>query len=156
MSKVQRKIKTKIGPLYLVASERALHGVYWREVKLPMAKASDAATKMLDRAETQIAEYLAGERKVFDIPMQVEGTEFQKRVWARLAAIPYGETRSYKDIATELKDPKACRAVGTANGRNPISLIVPCHRVIATGGKLGGYAGGLDIKQVLLLLEQGS
>lgn len=153
MEKAQRKMNSKIGPLYLVASDKALYGVFWEDEKHPKEKPGSAESKLLDRAEKQITEYLDGRRKVFDLPLELEGTDFQRRVWAELRKIPYGETRSYKQIATALKDPKACRAVGTANGRNPISLIVPCHRVINAGGKLGGYAGGLSIKEQLLSLE---
>lgn len=154
MQKAQRKITTQIGPLYLVASEKFLYGVFWKDQKIPKEKTGSKESKMLDKAEKQIGEYLIGKREDFDIPLKLEGTEFQKRVWAELEKIPYGQTRSYKQIATALKDPKACRAVGTANGKNPISLIVPCHRVINESGKMGGYAGGLDIKEFLLGLEK--
>lgn len=154
MEKVQRKINSKIGPLYLVVSANFLHGIFWKEQNLPKEKKNSPEAMMLDKTQKQIHEYLEGQREDFDIPLMLEGTEFQKRVWAQLQKIPYGETRSYKQIATALKDPNACRAVGTANGRNPISIIVPCHRVINEGGKLGGYAGGLDIKERLLRLEK--
>ena len=154
MGKAQRKIATEIGPLYIVASERALRGVFWKDQNIVTETAGSLEAKMLDRIQTQIGEYLAGQRREFDLPIEVEGTEFQKRVWERLTKIPYGQTKSYKDIAGELNDIKACRAVGTANGRNPISLIVPCHRVIASNGTLGGYAGGLTIKEKLLALEK--
>lgn len=153
MDKAQRKINSKIGSLYLVASDKAIYGVFWDDEHHPKEKAGSAQSKILDRAEKQITEYLEGRRKIFDLPLELDGTPFQQRVWAELRKIPYGETRSYKQIATALKDPNACRAVGTANGRNPISLIVPCHRVINAGGKLGGYAGGLSIKERLLELE---
>lgn len=152
MKKVQRKLKTKIGVVYLVVSEKYLFGIFWDDQKLP--KETHLETKMLDKVEKQVNEYLVGKRKKFDIPLMLEGTDFQKRVWAELAKIPYGETRSYKDIAQALKDPNACRAVGTANGKNPISLIIPCHRVINQSGKMGGYAGGLSIKEFLLSLEK--
>lgn len=153
MEKAQRKVDSKIGPLFIVASEKALLGVFWKDQKIPKEKSGSPESKMLDKAEKQLNEYLNGQRKSFDIPLMLEGTEFQKRVWAELQKIPYGETRSYKQIAAALKDPNASRAVGTANGRNPMSLIVPCHRVINAGGKLGGYAGGLPIKKILLDLE---
>lgn len=154
MEKAQRKIDSEIGPLYLVASEKFLHGIFWRDQGLAKEQKDSAASKILDKTEKQIREYLAGHRITFDIPLKLEGTDFQKRVWAELEKIPYGQTKSYKQIASALNDPKACRAVGTANGRNPISLIVPCHRVINEGGKLGGYAGGLNIKEHLLSLEK--
>lgn len=154
MEMVQRKINSKIGPLYLVVSADFLHGIFWEEQALPKEKNNSPEAMMLDKTQKQIHEYLEGQREDFDIPLMLEGTEFQKRVWAQLQKIPYGETRSYKQIATALKDPNACRAVGTANGRNPISIIVPCHRVINESGKLGGYAGGPDIKERLLRLEK--
>ena len=96
-----------------------------------------------------------GKRKSFDLPLKPEGTEFQKKVWNALLDIPYGETRSYKDIAVAIGNPKACRAVGMANNRNPISIIIPCHRVIGANGSLVGYGGGLPIKIELLNLETG-
>lgn len=161
-TKIQRKVTSKIGTIYLVASSEALYGIFWKPQKIENESHSQShsqnqnagAIKMLDRAERQVQEYLDGKRKTFDVPLQMEGTDFQKRVWARLSQIPYGETRSYKDIAKELKDANASRAVGTANGRNPISLIVPCHRVISSDGSMGGYAGGLSIKEMLLNLEK--
>ena len=101
----------------------------------------------------QISEYLHGQRQNFDFPYELHGTEFQKKVWEALRQIPYGETRTYKDIATVVGNPKASRAVGMANHKNPLMIVVPCHRVIGTGGKLVGYAGGLDVKKALLDLE---
>jgi len=98
----------------------------------------------------QLSAYFAGELTGFDLPMQMNGTEFQRRVWKGLSEIPYGETISYAELAHRVGNPKACRAVGLANGRNPIAIIVPCHRVIATNGALGGYGGGLDRKSWLL------
>lgn len=112
--------------------------------------------EILIEAKKQLSEYFQGKRSDFDLTMEAQGTEFQKKVWARLSQIPFGETRSYKDIAIELKDKNACRAVGTANGKNPLSIFVPCHRVISSDGSLGGYAGGLEIKTKLLRLEQES
>ena len=101
----------------------------------------------------QLEEYFAGERKTFDVPLDLWGTPFQQEVWKALLQIPYGETRSYQDIAQSVGNPKAVRAVGGANGRNPVPVIVPCHRVIRSDGNLGGYGGGLDIKRDLLDLE---
>lgn len=109
----------------------------------------------LDRLKTELAEYFDGERRSFSVPLHFPGTQFQRRVWERLLAIPYGETRSYEDLAVALGQPKAVRAVGHANGRNRIAIVIPCHRVIAKGGGLGGYGGGLRRKQDLLDLEQG-
>lgn len=108
-----------------------------------------------DLAYSQILEYLEGKRRIFDFPYQMIGTEFQKRVWQKLCEIPYGETRTYKEIAEALGKPSAGRAVGMACSKNPIWIAVPCHRVIGAGGSLTGYAGGLDMKKALLQLEQG-
>lgn len=103
---------------------------------------------------SQLGEYFAGKRTSFDVPMALEGTDFQLRVWSQLRSIPYGETISYGELARRVGNPKASRAVGSANGRNPIAIFVPCHRVIAGDGSLGGYGGGLDRKAVLLDLER--
>ncbi len=113
-----------------------------------------AETALIKEAARQLYEYLAGKREVFDIPLALEGTPFQKAVWKALQDIPYGETRSYRDIAESIGRPKACRAVGMANNKNPIAIFVPCHRVIGSSGKLVGYAGGMDVKEKLLALEK--
>jgi methylated-DNA-[protein]-cysteine S-methyltransferase len=118
------------------------------------ADESERKSLILKKAELQLEEYLSGKRKDFDLPLDPSGTKFQKRVWEQLAKIPYGETRSYKDIAKALNQESASRAVGSANGQNPLSIIVPCHRVISSDGSLGGYAGGLGIKETLLNLEK--
>lgn len=110
-------------------------------------------TPLLVMAKQQLLEYMAGKRKEFDLPLSLKGTEFQKKVWAALTEIPYGETRTYGQIAAVVGNPKAGRAVGMANHRNPVSIVVPCHRVIGAGGKLVGYGGGLDRKEKLLALE---
>ena len=102
----------------------------------------------------QVLEYLDGKRTDFDVPLDLRGTPFQQAVWHALLAIPYGETRSYADVARSVGKPDAVRAVGTANGANPVPLVVPCHRVIQSGGKLGGYGGGVDLKRRLLAMEQ--
>lgn len=112
-------------------------------------------TDLLAEAEKQLEEYFNGKRKEFQLPLAPEGTFFQRKVWAALQTIPYGETRSYKEIAIQTGNEKACRAVGMANNRNPISILIPCHRVIGSDGKLVGYAGGLDRKKFLLELENG-
>jgi methylated-DNA-[protein]-cysteine S-methyltransferase len=114
-----------------------------------------AETPLIKKAAAQIDEYLTGKRKKFTLPLVMHGTEFQTAVWRALQDIPYGETRSYKEIAAAIGRPKAVRAVGMANNRNPISIIVPCHRVIGHDGSLVGYGGGLPLKQRLLELEQG-
>jgi methylated-DNA-[protein]-cysteine S-methyltransferase len=110
---------------------------------------------VIQRAFAQIGEYLAGKRKSFELPLHVEGTPFMRRVWDELCRIPYGETRSYKNIAAAIGRPGAMRAVGMANNRNPIALIIPCHRVIGADGRLVGFGGGLDVKRRLLELEAG-
>lgn len=109
---------------------------------------------MLEEAGSQLAAYFAGKLKDFELPLDLQGTSFQKRVWDLLLEIPYGETRSYAQIATAAGNPEATRAVGSANGRNPVAIIVPCHRVVQTGGGLGGYGGGLELKRALLALER--
>lgn len=111
-------------------------------------------TFLLAQAETQLREYFNGKRQEFDLPLSVSGTEFQKKVWKALREIPYGETRTYEEIAKAVGNPRACRAVGMANHGNPVAVIIPCHRVIGKNGSLTGYAGGLDVKKILLELEQ--
>lgn len=157
MEHLQVKINTVIGPLYLVANDQCLTGIFWKQQSAKILTSKDQsspAAQILEKTEAQLNEYFNGKRKAFDIPLSPEGTEFQKRVWDQLIQIPYGKTCSYKDLATQLKDSNASRAVGTANGKNPISIIIPCHRVISSNGTLGGYAGGLDIKTKLLDLEK--
>lgn len=154
MEIAQKKIESKIGVLYLVASGDSLKGVFWDKQEVPFQDGLGRVSEILREAEKQIIEYLNGARKQFSIKLDPEGTQFQKKVWTLLSQIPYGETCSYKDIAIKLNNPNACRAVGTANGQNPLSLIVPCHRVISSDGSLGGYAGGLDRKRHLLSLEK--
>ncbi len=107
-----------------------------------------------EKAYNQLIEYLDGKRKNFDIPYKLNGTDFQKKVWNALCDIPYGETRSYKDIAKAIGNEKASRAIGMANNKNPVTVIVPCHRVIGSSGKLVGYAGGLSMKEFLLEMER--
>jgi len=110
-------------------------------------------TPVIKKASRQLAEYFMGKRKEFDLPLEFLGTDFQKKVWAALLTIPYGETRSYGEIAKQAGNPKACRAVGMANNRNPIAIVCPCHRVIGADGSLVGYGGGLPRKEYLLKLE---
>ena len=126
-------------------------------------KATEKAILELDKSildkknesvKKQLEQYFAGQRQQFDLPLDFQGTDFQQQVWQALLTIPYGEKRSYKDIAVQIGNEKAVRAVGAANGRNPISIIAPCHRVIGSSGALVGFAGGLDKKQILLSLEQ--
>jgi methylated-DNA-[protein]-cysteine S-methyltransferase len=152
-------VDTPIGPLTLVASERGLRAVLWPdeeigrveldEVAPPPADGSRAAT-ILQTAADQLDEYFDGERRTFDVPLDPIGTDFQQTAWAALRTIPYGETISYGEQAARLGDRRKARAVGAANGRNPISIIVPCHRVVGSTGALTGFAGGLDTKRWLL------
>ena len=109
---------------------------------------------MIKECFKQLKEYFEGSRREFDLPIEMNGTQFQKKVWKELLKIPYGETRSYKDIAISIGNEKACRAIGMANNKNHIPIIIPCHRVIGSNGKLVGYAGGIDIKEKLLNIEK--
>ena len=111
-------------------------------------------TKLHQEVHNQLTQYFAKQRTAFDLPIKVQGTPFQLKVWDALQQIPYGQTRSYADIARMIENPKACRAVGGANNKNPIMIIIPCHRVINADGSLGGYGGGTNVKQFLLALEQ--
>lgn len=117
-------------------------------------KGSGTPSELSELAASQLTEYFNGKRKAFDLPLEIIGTDFRKKVWTALSEIPYGETRSYKDIAERIGIPKACRAVGGANNKNPISIIIPCHRVVGADGSLVGYGGGLDKKVMLLELER--
>lgn len=150
----QWKYDSKIGPLYLVAGTTGLQGVFWKKQSAPMIKTLKENPILMNTTE-QLEEYLDGKRKKFELPLEMIGTDFQKKVWKELTKVPFGKTLSYKDIATKLHNDKATRAVGTANGKNPLCIIVPCHRIIASDGTLGGYSGGLGIKTKLLALEQG-
>ncbi len=153
-----KTIWSPVGELTLVADDRGLAAILWENDK-PDRVRLGALTERADHpilleTEQQLGEYFAGERRSFDVPLSFAGTDFQKRVWAALLAIPFGETRSYGEIADQLGAPGASRAVGAANGRNPISIIAPCHRVVGSTGKLTGFAGGLEAKAFLLDLER--
>lgn len=147
--------------LFLVASPEGLMGLYDRPQKAPLASSLEATDdpeskptlQILAATAQQLGEYFEGKRTEFQLPLKLEGTPFQKQVWDELLRIPYGETISYRDLARRIKNEKAIRAVGTANGRNPIWIIIPCHRVISSDGSLGGYAGGLPMKEQLLQQE---
>jgi methylated-DNA-[protein]-cysteine S-methyltransferase len=157
MSNAQWMMNSVIGPLYIVASEKGLLGIYWKQQAVPLVHSLNSRSpevKILALAQLQLDEYLKGKRKRFELPLDIQGTEFQKKVWTALMEIPYGKTVSYQKLAKEIKNKNAVRAVGTANGRNPLCIVIPCHRVIASDGTLGGYSGGLDIKSKLLKLEQ--
>jgi methylated-DNA-[protein]-cysteine S-methyltransferase len=151
-------MESPVGNLKLVASDEGLVAILWendspRRVRLSELVANDQHPVLVE-TERQLREYFAGKRKTFSVALDMRGTRFQKDVWEALLAIPFGETRSYGQLAIQLGNPRATRAVGAANGRNPISIIVPCHRVIGSSGKLTGFAGGLHTKAHLLNLEQ--
>lgn len=152
-------VDSPVGPLTLVATDGTLTGLYMDlQRHRPSAAIFGAAADEVDEAfaepARQLREYFAGERTAFDVPLALTGTLFQRRVWAALQEIPYGETVSYGQLADQIGQPTAARAVGLANGRNPIAIIVPCHRVIGSDGSLTGYGGGLDRKQHLLAFER--
>lgn len=152
-----KKIASPVGKLTLVASGDNLVAVLWpnerpQRVVIEESVASPRHPVLL-AAEKQFAEYFAGKRTRFDLPLEFHGTEFQRRVWKALTKIPFGKTSSYGDVAVRAKSPLASRAVGAAVGRNPLSIVVPCHRVIGQSGKLTGFAGGLEAKAFLLKLE---
>lgn len=150
-------IASPVGRLQLVATDAALVAILWGEddpARVPLGTLTeDDAHPLLIETARQLGEYFAGQRTRFTIPLDFSGTEFQRAVWRALLTIPFGETRSYRQIAEQIGRPTAVRAVGAANGRNPISIIAPCHRVIGADGTLTGFAGGLDAKAALLALE---
>ena len=154
---VSKTMASPVGTLTLVASDKGLAAILWENDKPGRVRlnivSQDRKHPVLLETERQLKEYFAGTRKAFKLPLDFVGTDFQKKVWKALLAIPFGETRSYAQIARQVGKPTAVRAVGAANGRNPISIIAPCHRVIGTNGKLTGFAGGLDAKARLLALE---
>ncbi len=156
MTTTCRTIDSPVGPLTLAG-----HGTTLTNLRMvdqthePAARAEwERDDGAFEAAAHQLDEYFAGQRTAFDLDLELVGTDFQRRVWAALQTIPYGETRSYGEIAEQIGSPGAFRAVGLANGRNPIGIIVPCHRVIGASGSLTGYGGGLERKQALLDLEQ--
>jgi methylated-DNA-[protein]-cysteine S-methyltransferase len=156
---VSKTVRSPVGVLTLVASGDGLAAILWENdrpgrVRLDVV-AEDPKHPVLLETERQLAEYFAGRRKAFDLALDFAGTEFQNKVWRALLTIPFGETRSYAEIARQIGDPKAVRAVGGANGSNPISILVPCHRVIGADGSIVGYGGGLERKEWLLALERG-
>lgn len=143
------------GRILIVENGSAITGLCFADTdKADSPKAVLKETTLLKKTAVQLGEYFAGKRKSFDLPLLLEGTPFQLQVWKALQDIPYGQTRSYRQIAGAIGNEKACRAVGMANSKNPISIIVPCHRVIGAGGKLVGYGGGLERKAYLLNLEK--
>ncbi|NVZ54303.1 methylated-DNA--[protein]-cysteine S-methyltransferase [Pseudomonas sp. B6002] len=146
-----------VGQLTLVARDGKLNAILWEKDRPNRVRLGDLHeandSPVLLETQRQLKEYFAGTRNHFELELDFTGTDFQKQVWQALLTIPFGETRSYSDIARQIGNPKAVRAVGAANGRNPISIIAPCHRVIGASGELTGFAGGLEAKQYLLALE---
>lgn len=157
MNNTFKRMHSPVGILTLVARGDRLAAVLWEIERVNRVRLGtlieNETHPILVETERQLNEYFAGTRTRFDLPLDFQGTEFQKRVWQALLEIPYGETRSYSQIALALGNPKSVRAVGAANGRNPISIIAPCHRVIGASGALTGFAGGLEAKTLLLTLE---
>ena len=142
---------TPIGNITIASNGKAITHIVFGTQRLPGEKKASALT---NKASTQILQYLAGKRKTFDIPFEASGTDFQRMVWTEVLKIPYGQTRSYAEIAAAIGNAKATRAVGMANNKNPLPLIIPCHRVIGSNGKPVGYSGGLKRKEFLLKLEK--
>lgn len=159
VTQATKTISSPVGRLTLVAGEKGLAAVLWENDAPDRVRLGTLAEEpehpVLVEAERQLGEYFAGKRTGFTVPLEFRGTDFQKEVWAALLEIPYGETRTYGQIAERIGRPDSQRAVGAANGRNPISILAPCHRVIGTNGKLTGFAGGLETKAKLLALEGG-
>ena len=157
MTLFYKEMKSPVGKIKLVASSKALVAVLWERERPNRVKLDtmnlDPQHPILIEAERQLSEYFAGKRIQFDLPLQPDGTEFQKKVWQALRDIPFGKTRSYLDVARAVGSPDASRAVGAANGKNPLSIVVPCHRVVGANGALTGFAGGLETKATLLALE---
>ncbi|MEH6583206.1 MAG: methylated-DNA--[protein]-cysteine S-methyltransferase [Halioglobus sp.] len=146
-------LDTPIGTLRLVSDGQHLTGVEFAGQHQNSSTDRHTSDEVLDATARQLLEYFAGDRQHFELPLKAAGTAFQQQVWGALCGIPYGEVRSYSEIALEIDRPKAVRAVGAANGRNPLPVIVPCHRVIGRDGSLTGFAGGLEMKKALLSLE---
>lgn len=157
---VHRMMTTPVGLLRLAATVDGLAAIQWENEGRPnrirsRVEAADSRHEVLVETERQLAEYFAGRRRVFSLSLDCEGTPFQHEVWSALRTIPFGETRSYSQIARDIGRPEAVRAVGAANGRNPVPIVTPCHRVIGASGKLTGFGGGLEAKAWLLELEGG-
>lgn len=149
-------LPSPVGALSLAATDHALIALVWRRTSHATAfegSIESPAHPLLVETARQLREYFAGSRRAFDVPLEFRGTDFQRRAWSALLTIPYGETRTYRQMAEQIGNPAAVRAVGAANGRNPISIIAPCHRVIGMNGDLTGFGGGLDAKAHLLSLE---
>lgn len=158
MSYRYKFMESPVGELKLIATEQGLNAILWENddpKRVPFNHVQENKNHpILLETERQLNAYFAGALKAFALTLDFVGTEFQKKVWQALLTVPYGETRSYAQIAKQIGHPKAVRAVGAANGKNPISIIAPCHRVIGSNGKLTGFAAGLEIKAYLLTLEK--
>jgi methylated-DNA-[protein]-cysteine S-methyltransferase len=149
-----RKLMSAVGPLYVLSSKKGICGLFFGHRLEPSTLPKDnPRDRFLNQAEKELAEYFEGDREVFEVAIDARGSQFQRAVWRQLSAIPFGQTRGYGELAEKMENPKAVRAVGTANGANPISIIVPCHRVIGKDGSLIGFGGGLEIKKKLLQHE---
>jgi methylated-DNA-[protein]-cysteine S-methyltransferase len=153
-----KRTETPVGELKLIASERGLAAILWEgddptRVRLE-PQVEDKDNDILVEAERQLKSYFNGTLKVFDVPLDFVGTEFQTSVWRALLKIPFGQTRTYTQIAKQIGHPTAARAVGAASGKNPVSIMAPCHRVVGANGNLTGFAGGLETKELLLALER--
>lgn len=150
----QRTVDSPIGELRLIATDRDLVAVLWPDDPDGRVRFADelidGSNHILDAAAAQLDEYFAGERRCFDLPLDLRGTAFQKQVWQALTEIPFGETSTYGKQAAAIGRPRSVRAVGSANGRNPLSIVLPCHRVVGADGSLAGFAGGLGTKRWLL------
>ncbi|WP_394848117.1 methylated-DNA--[protein]-cysteine S-methyltransferase [Pendulispora brunnea] len=153
-TRYHRDMMAPFGPLRIVAAHEAITAIYFEHDRDTSDSEPAKRHELLDAAEEQLNEYLEGKRQVFDMPLRPSGTEFQRAVYRELLTIAFGETRSYSDIARAVGRPDAVRAVGAANGRNPIAIVIPCHRVIGKNGSLTGYGGGIETKRWLLDLEK--
>ena len=146
-------LDSPIGRIRMVSDGEHLTAIQFGNMKSATIAGNERSDPILKACSQQLKEYFTGKRRNFELPLSPSGTQFQQRVWDSLKAIPYGELRSYRDIAEGLHQPKAVRAVGAANGRNPLPIVVPCHRVIGSNGSLTGFSGGLEAKRMLLKLE---
>ena len=143
--------ETEVGTVGIRENNKSITDIYFSKIN---TNDNIEETELIKECFRQLNEYFEGNRKNFDLPIEAKGTEFQNKVWNELLKIPYGETKSYKEIALSIGNEKACRAIGMANNKNPIPIIIPCHRVIGSNGKLVGYAGGINVKEKLLNIEK--
>jgi len=149
------RLESPVGTLLITATDKGVRHILFDDIAdVDLPDHSSGQDAFIQQAKTQLSEYFNGQRRQFDLPLDIDGTPFRKKVWRALQTIPYGECWSYAELAQRIGQPKAMRAVGSANGNNPLCIVIPCHRVIAKDGGLGGYTGGLERKQWLLELEQ--